>query len=71
MKMPGTGKYSWLVAFALLAGLFAILAAKAGSFLIIDAPGDRMRSWCWPAKRTGVRSALWSFYPKGMESESS
>ena len=38
MKMPGTGKYSWLVAFALLAGLFAILAAKAGSFLIIDAP---------------------------------
>ena len=38
MKISGAGKYSWPVAFALLAGIFVILGAKAGSFLIIDAP---------------------------------
>jgi hypothetical protein len=38
MKRPGARRYSWLVFFALLAGLLVILSAKAGSFLIIDAP---------------------------------
>lgn len=38
MKRPGAGKYAWLVALALLAGLLVILAAKAGNFLIVDAP---------------------------------
>jgi hypothetical protein len=37
MKNPGARKYWWLV-LAALAGLAIILAAKAGSFLIVDAP---------------------------------
>ncbi len=36
MKRPG--KYVWLAAFILLAGLSVGLAAKAGNFLIVDAP---------------------------------
>jgi len=36
--MTRPGKYAWLVAFALLAGFSAGLAAKAGNFLIVDAP---------------------------------
>jgi hypothetical protein len=38
MKRPGARKYACLVVFALLAGLSVILAAKAGNFLIVDAP---------------------------------
>ena len=38
MTRPGARKYAWLVFFALLAGLSVILAAKAGNFLIVDAP---------------------------------
>lgn len=38
MTRPGARKYAWLVVFALLAGLSVILAAKAGNFLIVDAP---------------------------------
>ncbi|MFZ0419965.1 MAG: YdcF family protein [Candidatus Sulfotelmatobacter sp.] len=38
MKRPEARKYLWLVFFALLAGLLVVLAAKAGNFLIIDAP---------------------------------
>jgi hypothetical protein len=38
MKNPGARKYSWLVALVFLGGLAIILAAKAGNFLIIDAP---------------------------------
>jgi hypothetical protein len=38
MKRPGTSKYAWFVAFALLAGLSVGLAARAGSFLLVDAP---------------------------------
>jgi DUF218 domain len=35
---PGAGKYLWLVTLLFVAGLFVVLAAKAGNFLIIDEP---------------------------------
>jgi hypothetical protein len=38
MKRSGMSKYSWFVAFALLAGLSAALAARAGNYLLVDAP---------------------------------
>jgi hypothetical protein len=38
MTRPGARKYACLVFFALLAGVSVILAAKAGNFLIVDAP---------------------------------
>jgi hypothetical protein len=38
MKKPGAGKFGWFAAFALLAALLLGLAAKAGDFLIVDAP---------------------------------
>jgi hypothetical protein len=38
MKIPGAGKSGWFVGFVLAVSLAAGLAAKAGSFLIVDAP---------------------------------
>ena len=38
MKRPVTSKYTWFVAFALVVGLSVGLAARAGSFLLADAP---------------------------------
>jgi hypothetical protein len=38
MKKIGRRKYGWLVAFAMLAALSIGLAAKAGDFLVVDAP---------------------------------
>jgi hypothetical protein len=38
MKRPVAGRYKWFAAFALLAGLSVGLAARAGNFLLVDAP---------------------------------
>jgi hypothetical protein len=38
MKRPGMSKYAWFITIALLAGLSVALAARAGSFLLVDAP---------------------------------
>jgi DUF218 domain-containing protein len=38
MERPGAGKSGWLLAFAVLAALLIGLAARAGNFLIVDAP---------------------------------
>ena len=38
MKRQGTMKRAWLLALGVVAGLSAGLAAKAGSFLVVDAP---------------------------------
>jgi DUF218 domain len=38
MKRPGSRKRAWLLALILLAVLLAELAAKAASFLVVDAP---------------------------------
>ncbi len=38
MKRPVAGKLGWFAAFVLLAALLVCLAAKAGDFLIVDAP---------------------------------
>ena len=38
MKKPVTSKYTWFVAFASVVGLSVGLAARAGSFLLADAP---------------------------------
>jgi hypothetical protein len=38
MKRPGASKFGWFAAFALVAALLLGLAAKAGDFLIVDAP---------------------------------
>jgi hypothetical protein len=38
MKRPGTMKRSWLLALTLLTGFLVGLGAKAGGFLVLDAP---------------------------------
>jgi hypothetical protein len=38
MKRSGISGYAWFVAVALLAGLLVALAARAGNFLLVDAP---------------------------------
>jgi DUF218 domain-containing protein len=38
MKRSGMGKYAWFMAVALLGGLSVGLAARAGNFLLVDAP---------------------------------
>lgn len=38
MKRPGAGKSGWLLACAVLTALLLGLAARAGNFLIVDAP---------------------------------
>jgi DUF218 domain-containing protein len=38
MKRPGAGKYVWLTAFVVLVGVAVGVGAKAGNFLVVDAP---------------------------------
>jgi hypothetical protein len=38
MKRSGTSKYAWFAAFLLLVGLSVVLAARAGNYLLVDAP---------------------------------